>query len=57
MTPRRFIVRTWTAGEHDFEEAAFDLEAEALDYAEGSRLHGYEATVEERQADLFEATK
>jgi hypothetical protein len=54
MSEGRFIVRTWTKGEQDFQEDGFDTEALALEYAEGSRLHGYEAKVEERQPSLFE---
>lgn len=53
MSGQRFIVRTWTKGEQDFEEEACETEADAKEYAEGSRLHGYEATIEERQPDLF----
>lgn len=53
MLDRQFIVRTWTKGEDDFQEEAFDAEALALEYAEGSRLHGYEAEVKEQQPDLF----
>lgn len=56
MSDQRWIVRTWTNGEQDFQEDSFPSKALALDYAEGSRLHGYEATVEQRQPDLFEAT-
>jgi hypothetical protein len=55
LSGQRFIVRTWTKGEQDFQEEAFVAEAAANDYAEGSRIHGYEATVEERQPDLFGA--
>lgn len=50
----KFIVRTWTKGERDIEEQAFDTAELAEKYAKGSRLHGYEAVVEERQPDLFE---
>lgn len=49
-----FIVRTWTKCQQDFREDSFDTEDKAIEYADGSRFNGYEATVEERQADLFE---
>ena len=53
MSDGRFIVRTWTKGEQDFQEDAFDTDADAIEYADGSRLHGYEAKIEQRQPDLF----
>ena len=56
MSERRFIVRTWTKGEQDFEEEPFAAIQDAIEYADGSRLHGYEAKIEERQPDLFGVT-
>jgi len=53
MSEIKFVVRTWTKGEQDFQEDQFDTEALAIEYAEGSRLHGYVAEVKEQQPDLF----
>lgn len=55
MSDQRFIVRTWTAGDTDFMEDAFDTHALAAEFADGSRLHGYEVEVREQQPDLFGA--
>ncbi len=51
----QFICRTWTKGESDVQQETFDNQADALEYAKASRLHGYEAEVSEKQPDLFEA--
>jgi len=51
----KFTVRTWTKGESDYQDDDFDTLAQANEYADGSRLHGYEATVSEKQPDLFGA--
>jgi len=49
-----FIVRTWTKGENDLQEDQFSTEREAIEYAEGSKLHGYEVEMSEKQPGLFD---
>jgi len=55
VSNQRFIVRTWTKGDTDVVVDKFDTHELATEYADGSRLHGYEAEVFAQQPDLFNA--
>lgn len=54
MSTIHFQVKTWTKGRDDLEVKFFASKFDAVEYAEGSHLHGYEIEVSEVQPDLFD---